>query len=606
MSRHARSCVVCVPALWAFVVAAILAAAAVAQPVAQRQWTVQVLDENGNPVPGARAVSLPGMGPLHGAEELVTDADGILAAGPSSVGSAVLVAEGHALRGVFVGRPQAYTVTLPTAEPRTVFVRSPDGAPLEGVILTPRRLVPGAQVTVEAYRSVLREPFDMRAVATELEVSTDAEGVAVVPWAAPGDELVVGVSAGAFGRYEATITDGLELTLSETATLRLSAEGPDDLRLTGGTRFLLSGIVGDSPLRPVAEVDLAPDGTASVVLAEGRYAVSPGANTLGMRWLPPRRLTIDLRGGEVVELALPFTRSAVLSGHLVNAETGIGVQGRVSLSSTEPADLGRSMVPTDPIGGFWVRLRPGEYIVHGIPNPSQGVQMFVIEAHEPGVTVSVPAEGIQDLRVAVDVPPVQPGPNPLEVVVHDEGGQPVQHAAVHMQVAREAAADGRGSDGSVLRPRARGTGPDGVAVVPIEEPCEVWVYAEAAERATLSPLKVTVPAGGARVELTIEDDVLASATVRVVDSAGMPIINAQIGVGARSNVQEVPPTLGAHRFEPLEIPGGFRVNGLRPGSAYWLYVMAEGYVHGSTDWWTAQPGEAHDFGEVVLEPLDAG
>jgi hypothetical protein len=533
------------------------------------RWTLDdpaTVAETGLPIALSRMVSLPA------GESLPLSQDEL-------DGAIVAHAEGHGIGIALLLDREQRIIRLPAARARAVKVVDPDGGPVQGAKVMP---LPGSGTWEAGYRqpNCLFEPF---------AETTGPEGVAHVPRVNVDHPSLVAVSAPGYGTIDVAITDRGPVWLEPSGTLRIQVSGATDPRSLEGLVLAWVGRTQNRGSFAQAHCVIDANGRATVDLPAGEYSptlLRPAASDWRLVEPPPN---VFVGPTEDTPVTVELGRLVQVSGVVVDPASGRGAAASVRLRGSSLPRTYSSSVMSD--GSFSADVLPGEHsLVIGRPreSPPQG----------GGMTISVPPEGLDGIVVEAPIPlePIEPSQHYLAVLVRGPDGNPVPAARVF-------ACNERGmSRASEMRFRGTATGRDGVALVSLAEPEEVWLSARWRGMATKEPVHVPAGEGEIPVELTLRPGVLASARGRVVDARGEPQRCRRVSVSP--GVERTPWPDWSQAATVTDHLGYARFEGLWPEREYSLRLLdpSRRPVLGPTH--RAEKGATVDLGVLVVESHD--
>ena len=444
------------------------------------------------------------------------------------------------------------------------------GADGRGTAAEVRAYVIYKERTTDRLTYALYVPEELR---EELALTCDANGVFTAGWCSAGMRAGIMISADGMGTVSTILTaDGpATVTLQPAATLRgrlVCAEQPD---AAAGVTISVRGYDREANISWSDEVETD---------AEGRFEVTdlhPGETTVAPQWsadavwqAPARTVTPE--PGEAVEVELPMQQTYLLTGRVVDEESGEAIEGaRVYISST-PA--GRSSIaPTDAEGRWSLRVLPGRTVVY--PGAPEGYVNQEFGQRNVEVTVTDADATAPDIALKRGVT--------VTGRVVDAQGQPVPEADV-VHTAQQF---------SFHSPTK--TDADGAFTITGVDPDSTFtVQARKGDLMTGAPL--TVDGGvGEPIELVVRENAGVRLAVRVVDGEGNPVAGAQVMGYWRAENWGTYPTLGETDAD------GRLVSELQwPQGTYKVTVTAPGCDQAESEEWAAVSGETHDFGELTL------
>jgi len=453
--------------------------------------------------------------------------------------------------------------------------------PIEGRVIGEDGAGIAARVTVMEVRPpqgeyprtrALRLPDDLVA---DFSTRCDAEGRFSLDWCGAGVRVRVKIAAEGYGEIRETITaeEPAEVTLLPAATLRgrlVCEQQPD--AVVAGITVAVSGYDRELQIMWGDKVETDEQGRFEVAnLHPGPVAVAPRWPA-DAQWQAPS-LSVETQPGETTEVELELQRTWLVSGRVVDAETGQPIEGVGIHVSETPAGRGESIPPTDAEGRYRLRVLPGKTTVH--PGGAEG---YV----SPDFGRSRIEVVVEDADAALPDITLEPGVQVTGRVV-DEEGEPVADAEVVHTA----------SDLTFHSPaRTDGSGEFTVGWVAPDQ--AFTARARKGDLMTAAPVPVDA-AGEEPLELVIREGAGVRLAVRVVDGDGNPIEGAEVNAYWRAEDWGMYPTLGETGAD------GRLVSEVQwPEGSYQMVATAPGCSKVETDWWEAVSGETHDFGEVAL------
>jgi len=418
----------------------------------------------------------------------------------------------------------------------------------------------------------------------------------------PELEQALAVSTDAEGRFTVRICP-----VGGRTYLSASAEGLGSLGF-GGEPGDLGQIVMLPPgsIRVRLTCEAAPDAVADVELkAAGRdertgaWAAAAVTDANGVATLGPMRpgaitvrqegapnaqwrmpgAKVELKPAETLELEVELKPTVPVTGRVVDAQTGEPVAGAGVGVSFRDA-LGRlALSATGDDGAYGFRALPGALSVYVTTYP-KGYGSG--EGGSGSAEVQVAAEpcSVPDLKVY----PVEK----VRGIVVDAEGRPVAKAVVYQ---------------SLFFTGNATTGPDGVFElqrtvsapgVGVQEGEGMQLWARAGESVTKEPVDVS-PGVTGPIRLVVEDNAGVRARVRAVDEAGRPVTGAHVAIHwlmGRYGTSAATGTTGAD--------GCYQSPLLWPFGKYTVVLTEPTHRMAQTADWTPEPGETHDFGDLVM------
>ncbi len=558
--------------------AALIAAATAADPVT---LSGSVVDDTGNPLADA---------PVH-AIAFATDATVMQ---PALVRSARSDAEGRfVIEGVerdpenpyrrvnVAAMPEGRAIGWITVQEDPADLRIVCGEPVQlggrvsgaggrGIAAEVRAHVIYKERTTDRLTHALYVPEELR---EELALSCDADGHFTAGWCSAGMRAGIMISADGMGTVSTILTaDGpATVTLQPAATLRgrlVCAEQPD---AAAGVMISVRGYDREANISWSDEVETDAQGRFEVTdLHPGETNVAPQWSADAL-WQAPAQ-TVTPEPGEAVEIELAMQQTFLLTGRVIDEETGEPIEGaRVYVSST-PA--GRSAIaPTDAEGRWSLRVLPGRTVVY--PGGAEGYVSREFGRSNVEVMVTDADATAPDIALKRGVT--------VTGRVVDAGGQPVAeaevvHTAQEFAFMRPTTADAEGA----------------FSITGIDPESSFTVQARKGDLMTEAPVTVD-PGSGEPIELVVRANAGVRLAVRVVDGDGNPVAGAQVMGYWRAEDWGTYPTLGE-----TDADGRLVSEVQWPQGTYKVTVTAPGCDQAESDEWQAVSGETHDFGELVL------
>lgn len=548
--------------------------------------TGKVVDENGQPVAGARVLSyqLSFLPPVAKLEQETTTADDgsfALAGLPALIGggmeqarSVIVLAEGHAVGGAMIeGSGPQGPLTLRLSQPVAVSgkVTGPDGKPAAGATVRTLGVMPP---TYEAGMEPFVVLWDTAGSAT---AETDAEGAFTLEGLPASNMLILYVEHPDYaGRmYQGAAAEGLTIALQAAGSI----EGQVVLRETkqGIAQAKIFGMAdGEEGSWGWATTDEA--GRYRLTgLGAGKYQVMVFPAEEGVEWVSTGSREASVVAGQATQLDLEVIRGEVVKGRVVDEETGQPVAGAV-VSWGEGGFAPPAAVTTKEDGTFELRAAPGtvDLRVASVPKGyvrPEGQTTVPVEAGKG-------AEGVE-LKISRGVT--------LTGRVVGPNGQAVPQVQVQTQEWQiKATADEKGRfslDG--LTPGQ-----------------SLWVWASAPERGWAGEAQVEAKKG-ATEPLTLKLGPAAQVEIRIVDRDGKPLAEPHVSANL---ILSTPEGLSSHAIGAAtrsEKEGAYTVTGLLGGHEYQISASAEEYEYTQTATFTLKAGEKKTLPPLQLRKADA-
>lgn len=467
------------------------------------------------------------------------------------------------------------------------FVRltvGPSGG-LNGQVVDERRQpIAGARVELVGLRAACNLYWEIfwrvpAALGPVLRSTTDADGNFSLPWLIPGYEALIAISAPGRPRVEKTVSYGepLRVVLRRAAAIDgrvVCEQSPESVRGLK-VEWLCFDPAGGLSNRAIAVTDetghfrlerLMPAGEG--VLRLSAPASSP--------WQAPAVKGLELKPGEVREIAVKLQRGVPVEGRVVDAATGRA------------------------FAGIEVQLRSRGVTVRAKTDSSGRYQAYVL----PG-----------NLMLQLGRAPagyLLVGPPLAQFRVADDAAGPVKAPPLRLQ-------HGVGLAGRVVDARGRGvsgasifsvshfsgsllciTGRDGrFRTGGLAPGRSLELTALADGLVSDKPVSVRLGKKGGRAVLRLSRSAACRLRAVVVDDSGKPVAGAPITINASLRAGDVAWT--THFFGGLTDEQGNFVSGpLIPLCKYALAVRLSSAAVVATEWWNAERGREHDFGRLVV------
>jgi 5-hydroxyisourate hydrolase-like protein (transthyretin family) len=350
---------------------------------------------------------------------------------------------------------------------------------------------------------------------------------------------------------------------------------------------------GDLPRDPYAvhvlkETRVSADGTFRFDdLPPGRYSIQ-AATHLGGPYETEHLFNVKVDpGADVAGLELKLRRFPVITGRVVDAETGQGLAG-VNLVVEKGRDPYASswlqMAKTDARGDYRVPVSPG--LVRVVPGPTTthtGLRADVWPRSRVDGDQKWP-----DLKMARAVV--------VDGIAVDRAGRPVADAKVFLISPHNLQ--------YALTGPTTVTRPDGTfrleQLVPDDD---VLVLARTTTAATGGPVSIRPGAQRGPLTLTLEPTQSYHIRGTVTNQAAKPIEGAKVRLwwGRYPFNQSLRRSVSGALDETMtDASGRFSFGGLWPGERYNVMVDAEGYGTAESSEATGRAAEEHDFGRIMV------
>ncbi len=481
------------------------------------------------------------------------------------------------------GLPQRFVLGPPA---HTVFeVRGPDGQPVAGARVEPRRL--------NSHDASVPEDLASHIGASTV---TDAHGRAVMTAFTPEEIESVRVVSENYGpqdfrfKFQELIPEPRVLSLHPAGRLKGRLVGDPDAvrrRPLRVVSFQESNEQETSVLQQEITTDV--DGRFDIpATAAGRHFVSTIPRS-DFRWYASTGASeIDVKPGQTTEVGIPLKRAIRVRGFVREKGTGKPIEGaRVGVTIAETTPM-----TTDPNGRYEGYVPPEITMVRPWSVPPG----YAMPAYGGPRQQRVP-ENVEDFEV--ETLELMRAGELLGLVV-DDNARPVAGAEVEASWNLDESGPGTGHHRLTAR-----TGPDGRFVVD-RVPVDAEVALSAHHRGVRTAESRTSRVGEATIlRLTVESGV--SIEGRVLDPTGRPVAGALVHL--RSSRRDVPhgPIKGSEQvaFEGgtilvADAEGRFRTPpGLDSDGEYAAYASAVGY-RSSRTYWTR--GGLKVFTGLTLQP----
>lgn len=308
-------------------------------------------------------------------------------------------------------------------------------------------------------------------------------------------------------------------------------------------------------------------------LAPMLYQLRVAKTAVGSEWQAPEK-NVGVKSSETTEVEFKLERAYLLTGRVVDAQTGEPIEGvDIYVSSTPGSPRGR-VAPTDEDGYYSLRALPGKTVVYPGSRP-EPYSHGGYQNENRQVLVTSADLAIPDISLKKGVT--------VEGVVLDDEGQPVAGATIFHT----------GTEFGFLSPIYADE--EGKFSIPRMDPDRPFtIRARDGDRMTEEPLSVD-PKQTEPFEVVIREGAGARLCVRALDDAGMPIAGAEVVAMWRAENWS---TTGAKG--QTDATGCFESELVWPEGSYEITVTAEGCPKVKTDSWPAVSEQTHDFGDVVL------
>ena len=490
-------------------------------------------------------------------------------------------------RDALGGRPTRLTLGPPGRS--TFVVAGPDGRPVAGARITPRRVA----------REVPEIPEAIAALGSS---TTDRDGRAVLSAFRPEELLAVDVEAEGFGLQPREFRTPEGMADVGSKSIALAAVGRVSGRVVAEDPQAVAGlavrVTSSTAGRGGANAGLAPATTD----ASGRFevpAIAAGVVTVRVRPragspdLPARVPRRGLEAGRGVEVEIPLIRGVRVVGEAVDDRDGRPIAGAV-VSVVPSGPLEPSRVRSDAQGRFEAYVPSGlvSHRVLKVPAPYLCPPEFVgprpVEVPAAIARFELPKVALTrgaDLRGSV-----------LDELDQPEGGARVEASWTmfdgRTRAPRSACATSEADGSFVLGP------------VPLD--AEVAVVASSGEASTDRPIAVR-PSEAGLVRLTVVEPDAVALGGRVIGTDGRGIAGASVRIWSilrspSGSVESSTPVRFEGSDELESDPDGrFQApRRLRPDRDYLAMASAEGHLPGRTR--PLRPGgpDAASFPDLVL------
>jgi len=470
--------------------------------------------------------------------------------------------EAWSLDGTYVDELDApVPLRLATPEPFIGRVVGEGGAPVVGARVRPRSFdrAAGPERSPICYLPPVI-PIDVGA-------DTDQSGDFTLGCLPSAAHACISIRAAGYGTVLTHSESGRNIALEPAGSLQLRAVDVPDPAVVAGTGIDLRS--GDAE----AHVELGPAGTADLPeLPPGDYLVS-AVHHPSTEYLVDGTTAAHVDSGKTRVARLHVLKAAPVTGRVVKSDTGEPVSGCLVLVNTTGSTLRTSVRPdTDgrfTVGGPLGRVElsiypPGSYrsarydsrYVDAVVRP-QGTDLGDI-ALERIYTVTVRAT--------------------------DDAGQPVSGARITLwDDWRDVGLFMESEDEPGLYECSRVKAGTHTLKATVHE-----------SKSGADPVETTVGENTEPVTIVIRRGALVAIRARVVGTDGKPVEG--VVVSLEPTDPETPPRATADEHGKVswsDLPGDMR---------YKLTLDVPGLPAVVTPWWEAQPGESHDFGDLVLKP----
>ncbi len=418
----------------------------------------------------------------------------------------------------------------------------------------------------------------------ELTTTTDTEGR--YRFACLGNEpsAMLAFEGDSFGRAALWVSAGWDARIPDAGRLTVRITGDEVAKLAGSWALCAGQLAGEGGgLSAHAATRLGADGLFEAgLLPAGSYIITVYGTTVDAPKVRDRTVTVV--ADETTEIEIALEAMATVRGRIVSAVDGQGLEGlRLGLRSVERdaeglvMRLGEAASGTSAAdGSFALRCLPGTHELTVSPRPDTGPPPAEEwDPYRSPTPFEVTMEGIDLGEVALR------RCYTLPVRVVDASGAPVPGVEVALEttVNNVRHSFSTGSTSSA----------DGMIY------CRFLDGLHTVSRAR----EVEVGPGLEPFTLAVATAELCTATVRVVDRDGVPLE----GLEVMAEWTEETRGTTAHNLDRAgrtDRNGRCTAERLKPGIAYSLSVCERGTGYTETAGWTATPGPAHDFGDLVL------
>ena len=323
-------------------------------------------------------------------------------------------------------------------------------------------------------------------------------------------------------------------------------------------------------------------------LPPGHYAIDLESDP-GSGFNADRIQDVDVGpGATVADLRIPLRKLVAITGRVVDATSGQGVEAvwvNVSINSGHGMAYGDSDL-TDARGRYKVHVAPGKAVIQptSIPRSHLGL------SHE-----SLPQLDVAGDREWPDLKLNRAAA--IDGIVVDAAGKPVEGAEVH--------ALKQGAMGFADMSAPAKTGRDGLFRLEQLDPDDTLPVRARTKDATTDGAVVIEPGKqSGKLRLVIDPKYAARVHGVIRDRSGKPVAGAKVGLGwGRNYVSRkirysgVGSTLEGYQ---TDAEGRFTSAALWPGDRYKVTVEAPGYGNAESPEINGRAGENHDFGAIRL------
>jgi RNA polymerase sigma factor (sigma-70 family) len=328
-------------------------------------------------------------------------------------------------------------------------------------------------------------------------------------------------------------------------------------------------------------------------LPPGRYVVDTFFGEDGLVATKPRYV-VPVGPGAIAQLEIALDRLPMMTGRLVDAQTGKGVAGVKLMSLLLEEGRNSNMVcdqaTTDAQGRYKIMARPGKILVKITDVPKTHLGLNYSEF--PIIDVTAADQNLPELKLSPAIG--------LDGVVVDRAGRPVAGARVFAVV--------RDPPGSSAHDLPVLTGPGGTFHVEQLDPDDLVSLRALSGNATTNGAVIINPREVmAKGKLTLTIDPAHSVRIRalVTDLTGKRIVGATTTLRWHRSFATQKPKQASEMGSPLATystgdNGWFVFRGLWAGDRYSVVIEAKGQARIETPEVTGKAGETHDLGKIVL------